>query len=59
LHELWWTPGDPAVSHGDITANASAPDAEGSPVAFAVDGDRTAHLVYRGDDDHVHEISWV
>ncbi|MGL5809128.1 MAG: M4 family metallopeptidase, partial [Nocardioides sp.] len=29
LHELWWTPGDPAVSHGDITANASAPDAEG------------------------------
>lgn len=58
LEELWWTPGSSTVDHGDVTANSSAPAAGGSPVSYVVESDRSVHVAFRGDDGHVHEITW-
>ncbi len=58
LEELWWAPGSTTVDHGDVTANSSAPPASGSPVGYVVESDRSVHLAFRGDDGHVHEITW-
>ena len=57
LHELWWT-GQQPVSHGDITQQAGAPDATGTPSAL-LDTARGEHIVtYRATDGHIHSAYW-
>ncbi len=46
-----------AWSTGDLSALSGAPDAEGDPCGYVSAGDRTARVVFRGSDGHVHEIS--
>jgi hypothetical protein len=42
-----------------LTVQALAPLATDKPTAFAVDGPGSLHVVYRGTDNHIHEISWL
>ena len=57
VHEIVWRPGG-AASHADLTAETFAPSAVGTPSAFTVESQRTQHVVFRGSDNHVHEIRW-
>jgi len=57
LHEIVWAPGG-ATSHADLTVEAFAPNATGTPSAFTVESQRSQHVVYRGADKQVHEIRW-
>lgn len=58
LFELWFVPGGrPAVV--DLTLAALAPRAVDRPAAFTVDAANLRYVVYRGFDDHIHEISWT
>jgi len=57
VHEIVWTPGGPP-SHADISLEAMAPNAVGTPSAFTVESQRTQHVVYRGTDNQIHEIRW-
>jgi hypothetical protein len=57
LHEIVWAPGG-AVSHADLTVEAGAPLAAGTPSAFSVESQRSQHVIYRGSDNQVHEIRW-
>ena len=38
--------------------SGAAPPATDKPSAFTVEGPNTQHVVYRGTDNHIHEISW-
>lgn len=42
--------------HNPIGAVSGAPPAGGKPDAYAWEGDKTQHIVYRGMDNQVHEI---
>jgi hypothetical protein len=44
--------------HGDLTGNLpdGARDAAGDPAGYVFDG--TQHVVYRGSDNHIHELWW-
>jgi hypothetical protein len=57
LHALWPRPTGPWRTT-DITADAGTPAALGSPFLYRtdVDGARTLRVVYRGTDNHVHEL---
>lgn len=57
LHEIWWLSGG-TPSHADLTDAAAAPLAADDPAAFAVEGPATQHVVYRGYDHHIYEVSW-
>lgn len=57
LENIWWVPGQ-APGHGDVTANSLSVDAASGPQVFLDEAAGSAHLVYRGTDSHVHEISW-
>jgi hypothetical protein len=59
LHELWWVAGGGNPVPVDVTNSAYAPLAKGNPAAFIVEGSNSQHVVYRGADDHIHEIRWV
>ena len=58
VHELL-QPVSPAGAgiwrHIDLTAISGAPDAAGDPVV-EITGGGTLHLVYRGFDNHIHEL---
>ena len=57
LHEIWWVFGaQPA--HVDLTVAALAPPAVERPAAFTIDGPNTQHVIYRGSDNQIHEITW-
>jgi hypothetical protein len=57
LHALWPRPTGPWRST-DITADAGTPAATGSPFLYRTDsgGVQTLRVVYRGTDDHLHEL---
>ena len=57
LHEIWWVFGTPPA-HTDLTVAALAPPAVDRPAAFTVDGPNSQHVIYRGTDNQIHEITW-
>lgn len=59
VHDLWWVRGRVDPAHVDLTVAAAAPLAADTPTAFTVEGPNTQHVVYRGRDDHLHEIWWA
>ncbi|BCA56935.1 hypothetical protein W02_40750 [Nitrospira sp. KM1] len=44
--------------HNDLTVAASAPPATGDPAGYMFDAQGTQHVVYRGTDNHIHELWW-
>jgi hypothetical protein len=61
VHELWWN--SDGWHHKDLNIAAGSPagaasDVLGNPAAYAFEAQRTQHVVYRGLDDHVHELWW-
>ncbi|MET0552838.1 MAG: metallophosphoesterase [Vicinamibacteria bacterium] len=58
LHEIASAPDGPLETK-DLTLEALAPPAASRPVAYAVEGANTQHVVYRGPDGQVHEIRWA
>ena len=60
IHELWWD-ATYGWHHSDLSAATGAPATAGnSPKAngyvFVAEG--TQHVVYRGSDQHIHELRW-
>jgi hypothetical protein len=41
--------------HTDLTNAAGAPDAAGDPAGY-IDAQGTQHVIYRGTDNHIHEL---
>src|SRR5919199_1102543 len=41
---------------GPLGFNINAPLAAGDPVGFAWEGDKTQHIVYRGNDNLIYEV---
>lgn len=63
LHELWWQANN-GVGHSSLTASAAdapvpAPDKTGDPVTYYNAGSHTKHVIYRGMDSHLYELSWT
>lgn len=56
IHELWLDIGS-SWQHADLSAIAGAPPAWGDPSACVTVGTRTARVIYRGQDDHIHVLS--
>ena len=58
IHELYWQNGAWGVN--DLTAATGAPAAAGDPngFAFTANGTSGMHVVYRGDDNDIHELYW-
>jgi hypothetical protein len=44
--------------HNDLTAAAGAPLATGDPRSYMFASQGTQHVIYRGTDNHVHELWW-
>lgn len=59
VHDIWWVPGRGDPAHVDLTVLALAPLAADKPTAFTVEAANTQHVVYRGVDNHIHEIRWA
>ncbi|HXG11800.1 MAG TPA: hypothetical protein VNK04_18740 [Gemmataceae bacterium] len=58
--ELWSKYGDPKGWNAkDLTAEAKAPKAAGSPAAYFLDKDNTQHVVYRGADGNIYELFYM
>jgi hypothetical protein len=55
VHELWYSGAD-GWNYVDLTIAAQAPSASGDPVGYTWDVDETQHVVYFGDDGHIHEL---
>jgi hypothetical protein len=58
LHDISWTPVGGIPQHIDLTTTLNAPLARGRPASFATDWDKTNHVVYRGNDNHIYELIW-
>ncbi|HEX4956186.1 MAG TPA: FG-GAP-like repeat-containing protein [Thermoanaerobaculia bacterium] len=58
LHEIWWTPGGGMPLHRSLTLFSSAPLAAGRPTAYYLASDGSHHVIYRGNDGHLHELAW-
>lgn len=58
LHEISWIDGTERPDHSDLTTRFNAPLARGRPATFATDWDKTNHVVYRGNDNHIYELNW-
>ena len=54
--ELWWVPGQTNATMAEVSIWALAAPAAGRVHAFA--GTHLQHVVYRGTDNHIHEIRW-
>ena len=58
IHELSLPRTGPPWELADLTELTGAPDAAGDPAAYLTDFDGTARVVYRGEDEHIHEL-WL
>ena len=62
-NHLWelWCVGDERIQGWDLSGAAGAPDtvAVSDPAAFYSAGTNTKHVIYRGANDHLYELSWV
>jgi hypothetical protein len=56
IHELWQRLGQHWAHGGVLSRDTHAPLAAGNPVGLAWEKDGTQHLIYRGADDHIHEL---
>ena len=61
VHELWWDPN--GWHHADVTVAAGgAPPAASDPyinlAGYVFEAQGTQHVLYRGTDNHVHELWW-
>ena len=45
--------------HTSTSPLALAPPAVGPPAAFTIDGPNSQHVIYRGTDNQIHEITWT
>jgi hypothetical protein len=52
-------PGGGTPAHVDLTLHALATWAQDKPAAYTIDGPNTQHVVYRGTDNHIHELHWT
>jgi hypothetical protein len=57
IHELWWRASD-GWHHNDLTAATRGPDARGTPSGYVFAAQGTQHVVYLGNDRHIHELWW-
>lgn len=57
IHELWFST-DGGGGQNDLNAATNAPSAESKPAGYTWSVDGTQHVVYRGYDDHIHEL-WL
>jgi len=60
IHELWW---DATFGwhHSDLSAATGAPATAGNspkPNGYVFVAEGTQHVVYRGSDQHIHELRW-
>ena len=55
IYELWFHQ-DSGWHRHDLTETTGAPSARSAPMGYTWDIDRTQHVVYRGQDSHVHEL---
>jgi hypothetical protein len=53
IHELWF---QSKWNHNDLTVAANAPLPAGDPSGYTWNVHRTQHVVYRGIDNHIHEL---
>jgi hypothetical protein len=56
IHELWLSLNSGGWQHNDLTAATSASSAAGDPAGYTWSVDGTEHVVYRGNDGHIHEL---
>jgi hypothetical protein len=58
VHELWHLNGTSTWSDHDMTAdpNLQAVAAAGDPMGYTWSADNSEHIVYRGVDNHIHEL---
>jgi ribosomal protein S18 acetylase RimI-like enzyme len=55
IHELYYS-SSAGWRHGDLTANTGAPPAAGPPYGYTWSADNTEHVVFEGNDSHIHEL---
>jgi hypothetical protein len=58
IHELWLTPGSGGWQHADLSAMSAAFPAASDPFGYFTPVDVVARVIYRGTDDHIHEL-WL
>jgi frataxin-like iron-binding protein CyaY len=58
IHELWLTADSGGWQHADLSAQSGAPPALGEPCGYYTPLFDAARVVYRGADQHVHEL-WL
>jgi hypothetical protein len=56
IHELWQRRGKEWKYGGALNVNTGGPVAAGDPDGFAWEEDETQHIVYRGQDNQIHEL---
>ena len=58
VHERWWARnlGFGLWRHNDLTAASDAPSPRGDPSGYVQDG--IQHVIYHGEDGHLHELWW-
>ncbi|MGH2885902.1 MAG: hypothetical protein ACRDPA_24950, partial [Solirubrobacteraceae bacterium] len=49
---------EPSWRRQDLTQTSKAPPAAGDPVCYSWDLDGTDNVVYRGTDDHIHQLTF-
>jgi hypothetical protein len=57
IHELHWD--THGWHHKDLSAATGAPapaDLSGDPHGYTFPAKGTQHVIYQGDDDHIHEL---
>jgi hypothetical protein len=64
IHELWWNSAGwhgndltEAAGHHSASPTGAAP-AAGDPAGYVFDARATQHVVYRGTDNHIHQLWW-
>jgi hypothetical protein len=57
VHELYWNDDD-GWNHHDLTTATGAPLALSSPRGYEFHAESTQHVVYQGQDLHIHELWW-
>jgi uncharacterized protein with PIN domain len=56
IHEIWFRKGTGWKYGNALSQMAGAPPTAGEPSGYAWEGDGTQHVVYRGQDNHIHEL---
>ena len=57
IHSIYWAGSDP-VDHDNLSAVAEAPTAAGNPVGYYTRHNDEHQVIYRADDNHIHELWW-